>query len=116
MRTSDARAWSAYLSDSDVTRNTSWGAVDLDTIAALVQQIISDYSTGTSCRWAIARIEDDVLIGTCGFPWWSRADLNAELAYDLSPAYWRRGIMRRIAASLIVSFSPSRRRLGSRRQ
>ena len=95
MRASDAHEWSAYLSDSGVTRTTSWGAVDLDTIDALVQRIISAYSSRTSCRWAIARNVDDLLIGTCGFSWWSRADLNAELVYDLSPTYWRRGIMRR---------------------
>src|SRR5207245_595154 len=59
-----------------------------------VQRIISDYSTRTSCRWAIARAEDDVLIGTCGFSSWSSANLSAELVYDLSRPFWRRGIMR----------------------
>ena len=95
MRRSDARDWSNYLSDTQVTWNTSWSAVDFDTIDALVQKIISDYSTRTSCRWAIARVEDDALIGTCGFSWWSPADLTAELVYDLSRSCWRRGIMHR---------------------
>jgi RimJ/RimL family protein N-acetyltransferase len=109
IRRSDARDWSNYLSDPEVIRNTSWGAVDLDTIDALVQRIISDYSTRASCRWAIARTHDDVLIGTCGFSWWSPAHLNAELVYDLSRPYWRRGIMHRaVNAVLQWAFVPAR--------
>jgi [ribosomal protein S5]-alanine N-acetyltransferase len=101
IRRSDARDWSNYLSDPEVTRNTSWGAVDVDAIDALVQRIISDYSTGSSCRWAIARSDDDVLIGTCGFSWWSSVHWNAELVYDLSRPYWRRGIMHRAVETIL---------------
>lgn len=101
MRPGDARAWSDYLSNFEVIRNTSWGAVDFVTIEALVQKIIGDYSSGASCRWAIARVEDDLLVGTCGFSWWSHAHLNAELVYDMAPAYWRRGIMRRAIDTVV---------------
>jgi ribosomal-protein-alanine N-acetyltransferase len=101
MRRSDARDWSNYLSDPEVTRNTSWGAVDFDAIDAVVQRTIGEYSTGTSCRWAIARSDDDVLIGTCGFSWLSSVHWNGEVVYDLSRAYWRRGIVHRAVDAVL---------------
>src|SRR5260370_14547518 len=46
----------------------------------------------TAGRWALAN-DADALIGTCGFSNWSLDHGHAELVYDLSPAYWGRGLM-----------------------
>jgi ribosomal-protein-alanine N-acetyltransferase len=92
-RLSDARDWSAYLSDPLVTRHTSWGQVDPATIETVVRRLIAEYSTGATCRLVVARSGDDRLVGTCGFKWWSLVNLDAELVYDLARGYWRRGIM-----------------------
>jgi len=46
-----------------------------------------------SLRWALARADDDKLIGSCGYNRWAREQRTAELAYDLAPAHWGLGIM-----------------------
>ncbi len=91
---SDARDWSAYLSDPLVTRHTSWGQVDPFTIETVVRRLIAEHSSGASCRFAVARSDNDRLVGTCGFKWWSLVNLEGELVYDLARGYWRQGIMR----------------------
>jgi RimJ/RimL family protein N-acetyltransferase len=59
----------------------------------LVEQTIADYDELKSLRWALARANDDELIGSCGYTRWSREQGSAELAYDLAPMYWGRGLM-----------------------
>jgi len=81
----DAAPWSEYLSDPRVTLHTSWGSTDFATIEALVKQLRADYAIKASWRWAIARDGDDRLT-------WSTVHRTAEIVYDLSPAYWNRGI------------------------
>jgi [ribosomal protein S5]-alanine N-acetyltransferase len=90
----DAAAWYEYLADPRVTEHTSWPVVTPDFVATLVARLIDDYATAKSMRWAIARVSDDRLVGACGYSRWSTPEGTAELAYDLSPAYWRRGIMK----------------------
>lgn len=100
----DEVAWYAYLSDPRVTEHTSHPRVDLGGVRRSVERHIEEYSTGTSCRWAISTL-DGRLIGTCGFSNWSLTHRHAELVYDLSPDCWRRGIMRRaVQAALDWAF------------
>ena len=94
LRHDDFERWSEYLSDPRVTAHTSWGDVDLRAIKTLVDRCIAEYSTGTSCRWALADSRD-ALVGTCGFSQWSLPHGHAELVYDLSPEFWRLGLMSR---------------------
>lgn len=89
----DAAAWYSYLADPRVTEHTSWPAITPDGIAALVDRVISDYPSRASLRWALVRRGDGRLIGSCGFIRCGNQDGVAELAYDLSPACWGRGIM-----------------------
>jgi RimJ/RimL family protein N-acetyltransferase len=101
LRAGDAVQWSAYLSDPRVTLHTSWGSTDLATIDFLVQRLRADYATKASWRWAIARETDDYLVGVCGFSTWSTVHRAAELVYDLSPAYWSRGIVTRSVQAVL---------------
>lgn len=79
--------------DPCVTEHTSWPPITSDLIAGVVEKIIADYAEQKSLRWAIARSDDGTLIGSCGYTRWSRELGTAELAYDLAPAYWGRGLM-----------------------
>ena len=92
-RSDDAAAWYAYLSDARVTEHTSWPPITSDLITGLVAKIIADYVELKSLRWALARGDDDELIGSCGYTSWLREQGTAELAYDLAPSYWGRGVM-----------------------
>lgn len=103
LRHSDSESWSEYLSNPRVTAHTSWGDVDPKTISALVDRCIADYSAGVSCRWALADSRD-MLVGTCGFSQWSLPHRHAELVYDLSPEFWRRGLMSR-AVDIVLGWA-----------
>jgi len=92
-RSGDAASWISYLSDARVTEHTSWPPITPELITGLVAKIIADYAELKSLRWAVARRNDDVLIGACGYTSWLRERGTAELAYDLAPACWGRGFM-----------------------
>ena len=105
LETTDAAALQAYLSDPVVTELTSYP----DVTELLVQQIIersaSRWAAGDLAKWAIVLPDSDALVGTCGFNDGSRAHRWAEVAFDLAPALWGRGLMRRaVAAALDWAF------------
>lgn len=93
LRPGDAEAWFSYLSDARTTEHTSWPAVSAVMVAGIVDRLIGEYESRASLRWALARASDDELVGTCGYTRIDDERAVAELAYDLAPSYWRRGIM-----------------------
>lgn len=60
----------------------------------------------TGIRWGIVRREDPtVLMGTVGFWKWNKPCFNAEIGYEIGPAYWNKGYMTEaIRASLRYGF------------
>lgn len=92
-RSDDAAAWHGYLIDPRVTERTSWPPITPELITRLVAKVIADYAELKSLRWAVARADDDVLIGSCGYTSWRREEGTAELAYDLAPSCWGCGVM-----------------------
>ena len=108
LRIGDEVAWASCLSDPQVTQHTSIPELDLDAVARSVQRHIAEYASATSCRWAIAS-PDQELIGTCGFSKWSLAHAHAELAYELAPSHWRRSFVRRAVGTVLEwAFSTAR--------
>ncbi len=93
LRSSDAPAWHAYLSDPLVIEHTSFPLLSGAAVEAMVSHALDGYLHGASCRWALVDASDG-LIGTCGFSNWSLPHSHAELVYDLSPSFWGRGLMR----------------------
>jgi ribosomal-protein-alanine N-acetyltransferase len=88
---SDIAAWYRYLSLPAVLEHTSWnlsGPEDLEARWALCEPAAAD----SPIRLAIIDVGGSRLAGTIGFHTVSERDATAELAYDLSPDYWGRGI------------------------
>lgn len=87
----DIPVWYEYLSIPAVFEHTSWNlqsASQLDHYACSI-----DSRTPSSLlRLAIADRSSDRLVGTIGFHTVSPENRSAELAYDLSPAVWGKGI------------------------
>jgi ribosomal-protein-alanine N-acetyltransferase len=100
IRHTDSVAWHAYLSDPRVIEHTSFPELDLAAVQAMVSRQLDGYATTTCCRWALAD-PTDTLIGTCGFSNWSLPHAHAELAYDLHPLFWGRGLMRAAACQVL---------------
>jgi len=99
IRRSDAQAWYGYLKNPDVIRHTSWNLDNAEDLLAQFSLYESD-EINSPIRLAIVRKSDDCLIGTVGFHTISDINCSAELAYDLVPEYWGKGVMQPAALAL----------------
>src|SRR4030095_6260122 len=100
LRTSDAPALLAYLSDPGAIEHTSIPIATPESVAAAVARDMAAYREVSSFRLALAS-SDDRLIGICGFNTWSSVHRHAELAYELAPDYWARGYMHAAVLALL---------------
>jgi ribosomal-protein-alanine N-acetyltransferase len=101
LRGDDAVALFTYLRDPVVTELTSYPEGTAPLVDAMIERSVRRWDAGEPSRWGIALLHDDRLVGTCGFNEWSQAHRWAELAYDLAPAHWGKGLMRRAVASAL---------------
>jgi len=123
----DAPAWLGVVTDTAITSCTSWGITSISEMTQLVRRTIAGYADSTSRRWAL-EVPDLGVVGSCGFKWWDSRNAVAEIAYELAPHYWRRGIVKeavraavhhgftamdlaRIEATVMVDNQPSTRLL-----
>ncbi len=86
----DAPAWFEIISRPEILAQTSWSVAS----PADLEPILDSLSTDAKCpelRIAITG-PDDQLLGTIGFHTISARHSSAELAYELSPLVWGRGI------------------------
>ena len=101
LRASDAEAIYAYLRDPVVTELTSYPVATLELAEAIIEKSISRWAAGDLGKWGVVLPQDDRVVGTCGFNEWSPAHRCAELAYDLAPAHWGKGLMRQAVAAVL---------------
>ena len=101
LRATDAGALYDYLRDPVVTELTSYPVVTVPLVEAMIEKSRSRWAAGDLSRWGLALPDDDRLVGTCGFNDWSPAHRWAELAFDLAPAHWGRGLMSRAVAAVL---------------
>lgn len=88
----DAAAWLAYLAQPGAVEHTSWDlSGGVEALAALIDWYDSS-EPASAIRFAIRGDEDDRLLGTIGFHSIALAHRTAELAYDVAPAWWGRGL------------------------
>ncbi|MCA8306430.1 GNAT family N-acetyltransferase [Burkholderia seminalis] len=87
----DLDAWYAYLSNPDVFRDTSWNLRAPDDLLPLFDNIESA-DPDSIRRLAIVDTASGTLAGTVGLHTVSTVNRSAEIAYDLAPSHWGRGI------------------------
>lgn len=88
---SDLDSWLAYLTMPHVLENTSWAVTCSDDLLPLFASY-EDQAPTSPRRLAIIDTGSGRLAGTIGFHTISDVNRSAEIAYDLAPAYWGRGI------------------------
>ena len=93
----DAPAWYAYLADPAVVENTSWNLRSIDDLLPNFDGYAAD-DPASPIRLAVVLRDGGHLVGTIGFNAISPQHRTAEIAYDLAPAIWGRGV-----ASAIVN-------------
>ena len=92
----DAAWYLRHFSDPEIVRGQGCPApADLDQAAAELRTFFLDlFARGAGIRWGLTLRGSRGLIGSAGFYRWQRGPrAQAELGYDLAPAYWGRGIM-----------------------
>lgn len=107
LRAADIAAWAANLMDPVVHTHTSWNVRDPAELASYawtaergpVHDAVA--MAAPPLRIAIARRDDDALVGTAGFHSISPLNRSLELAYDLAPIAWGKGIATTVARTLV---------------
>ncbi|WP_211462055.1 GNAT family N-acetyltransferase [Collimonas silvisoli] len=96
----DAPAWYAYLTKPHVLNHTSW---DLRSLDELMQKFnaLESSDSASEIRLAIVLRDSDTLVGTIGFHSVSALNKTAEIAYDLAPDIWGRGIAPSVCDAIV---------------
>jgi [ribosomal protein S5]-alanine N-acetyltransferase len=97
----DAEAIFAIFSDPKVTQFHNLDTfVHIDEAIATIERRKKGFESDLGIRWGIARKQDNVLIGSCGFTWIKEANA-AEIGYELSSQFWKQGIMSEALRSIL---------------
>ena len=91
IKTGDLSLWADYLRDPRVFEHTSWNLQSESELEKYVWEAQS-HTPDSLLRLAIACVHTNRLVGTFGFHTVSGVHRSAELAYDLAPTHWGRGI------------------------
>lgn len=59
------------------------------------------FENNQGIRWGITLRSEDCVIGTCGFHGWAKNHCKIEIGYELTPEYWRQGIMTEVIPKII---------------
>ncbi|RZI56458.1 MAG: N-acetyltransferase [Rubrivivax sp.] len=92
---SDRQAWFDYLRLPEVYERTSWNVQlsgDLDSLFDGFESI----APTSPRRLAVVDLASGRLAGTIGFHTVSDINRTAEIAYDLAPSHWGRGVASRL--------------------
>lgn len=98
MEAADIPAWFGYLSMPEVFEHTSWNVHSPDDLA---RYSVQDRTSTSLLRLAVAERTSNRLVGTIGFHTVSPENRSAELAYDLAPCMWGRGIASHLCGVLV---------------
>lgn len=99
----DVEDYFAYLSDEEVLTYVPEECIPrtLERAKEEIDYNLDLFRYKRSIYWAIAKRDDNKLIGSCGFNYWNRDHSRTEISYDLSRKYWGKGIMTRVAKSVL---------------
>lgn len=103
MQASDAEALFQVLSDDEVTQYYDDATfTDISQAREQIEAWENGYIHRRGIRWGIARKDDNLMIGSCGFygihPW----HLRASIGYELARYSWRQGIMTEALSAIIA--------------
>ncbi|RRW88788.1 GNAT family N-acetyltransferase [Pandoraea apista] len=95
----DIGSWFSYLRLPHVTEHTSWNLSSARDLNSLFDALESD-APDSIRRLAIVDDASAALIGTIGFHTISDVNRTAEIAYDLAPTHWGRGLGKAACSAL----------------
>lgn len=87
----DAEAWAAYVCRPEVTRFTSSTAQTVADVRPVIERTLSGQADAP-LRFVLLSAASGELLATVGFHSISTLFGSAEVAYDVHPAHWGRGL------------------------
>lgn len=102
IREDDIESLFHLFSDQEVMKYNDDPIETMEEAARRYNMMEPEFREKRLIRWAIARKEDDRLIGTVILSNWSKKFASADIGYDLLPAYWGQGIMTEILQKVIA--------------
>jgi RimJ/RimL family protein N-acetyltransferase len=96
----DIADWYRYLSMPHVVQHTSWDLASADELKPMIDWYDAN-DPASAIRFAIVPQGGGPLIGTIGFHTISIANRSAEIAYDIAPEHWGRGIASACCRALV---------------
>jgi ribosomal-protein-alanine N-acetyltransferase len=100
----DAENLFSFFSDPQVMRFYDCEAfASIEQAIGIIQRFAEWFERQNGFRWGIAlKAEPATLIGTCGLFAWHKPYRIATLGYELTPPYWRRGIMSEAVGAIVA--------------
>jgi ribosomal-protein-alanine N-acetyltransferase len=96
----DIQDWYDYLCLQEVFEHTSWNVQAQSELAHYVWKP-EEFTPSSLLRFAVALKSTNRLVGTAGFHTVSPQNRTAEIAYDLTPEMWGKGIATAICRELV---------------
>lgn len=91
LRLGDAQAWADYVCLPEVMQHTSSTAQSVDDVMPIILRCLQG-TPESPIRFGLWPAGEDQLVGTVGFHTISALNATAEITYDLTPAWWGRGL------------------------
>ena len=102
-RPGDAQAVFDILSQPEVTRFYSLSPLTrIEEAQEIIARRAQGFARRQRIRWAIARLEDDGVIGSCGYVHWVPEAARAEIGYELAPAHQGQGVMQEALTAMLA--------------
>ena len=99
---SDSRDIFQHFSDKEVLKYHDLEALtNLEQAQELIKSFDEKFKNNQMIRWGIAKKENNIIIGTCGYHNWLQKSFQAEIGYELSQVYWQKGIMTEALTTII---------------
>jgi [ribosomal protein S5]-alanine N-acetyltransferase len=97
----DLPVWYTYLSVPSVVEHTSWNLADFTELSPYVWDPSAN-TESSFLRLAIALRSTGEIVGTAGFHTVQPRNRSAEIAYDLAPSMWGKGIATSVCQQLVA--------------
>ncbi|WP_205439642.1 GNAT family N-acetyltransferase [Peribacillus alkalitolerans] len=99
---SDAQEIFEYFSKDEVTKYYDLESfTNIEQAIELIKRWDKRFEDHQGYRWGIALKESNQLIGSCGYHNWSKEHFKAEIGYEVTPAYWRRGVITEVLEKVL---------------
>jgi len=100
---SDAGELFQYFSNDEVTRYYDLESfTQIEQALELIERWNNRCIAGEGIRWGIALKENNKIIGSCGYHNWAKEHCKAEIGFEVTPQYWRQGVMTEVLRSVIL--------------